>query len=146
MEMTPKFIEISSGQNLPPKKFEIVEVQKDHFMLKTKESHAGLLQTLDKWLQRNYSMEESAYSAMLWDRSTSMRQVLSEGITSDFNLDQMGMNESIVDVSSIDSESFWDDDAIGQLVVGPRRNLEEMIEEADLGDSLFVAGKRKLMQ
>jgi WD40 repeat protein len=83
---------------------------------------------------------------MLWDRSTSMRQVLSEGITSDFNLDQMGMNESIDDVYSILSESFWDDDAIGQLVVGPRRNLEEMIGEADLADSLFVAGNRKLMQ
>jgi WD40 repeat protein len=37
MEMTPKFIEITSGQNLPPKKFEIVEVQKDKFMLKTEE-------------------------------------------------------------------------------------------------------------
>jgi hypothetical protein len=36
--MTPKFIEICSGQNLPPKKIEIVEVQKDNFMLKTKET------------------------------------------------------------------------------------------------------------
>jgi WD40 repeat protein len=39
MEMTPEFIEITSGQNLPPKKFEIVEVQKDNFMLKTKEAN-----------------------------------------------------------------------------------------------------------
>ena len=36
--MTPKFIEIGSGQNLPPKKIEIVEVQKDNFMLKTEET------------------------------------------------------------------------------------------------------------
>jgi WD40 repeat protein len=38
MEMTPKFIEIGLGQNLPPKKIEIVEVQKDNFLLKTKET------------------------------------------------------------------------------------------------------------
>ncbi len=50
MEMPPKFIEIGSGQNLPPKKFEIIEVQKDHFMLKTKQYCADLLQTLDNWL------------------------------------------------------------------------------------------------
>ncbi len=35
--MTPKIIDISSAQNLPPKKIEIVEVKKDHFMLKIKE-------------------------------------------------------------------------------------------------------------
>ena len=81
--MNPKFIEICSGSNLPPKKFEIVEVQKNNFMLKTKESCAQLFQTLDNWLQTNYSMGESGYSAMLWERSSSMRQVLSEGITSD---------------------------------------------------------------
>jgi hypothetical protein len=38
MEMIPEFIEITSGQYLPPKKFEIVEVQKDNFMLKIKET------------------------------------------------------------------------------------------------------------
>jgi WD40 repeat protein len=38
--MNPKFIEICSGPNLPPKKFEIVEVQKNNFMLKTRESCA----------------------------------------------------------------------------------------------------------
>jgi hypothetical protein len=144
--MTPKFIEIGSGQNLNPNIFEIVEVQKDHFMLKTKKSHAGLLQTLDKWLQRNYSIGESAYSAMVWDRSSSMRQVLSEGITSDFNVDQMEMTESMVGVNNILDESVCDDDAIGQLVVGPCQNLEEMTEEPDLADSLFVGGERKLMQ
>ncbi len=39
--MTPKFIEIGSGQNLPPKKIEIVEVQKDNFMLRTEESDSA---------------------------------------------------------------------------------------------------------
>ena len=146
MEMPPKFIEIGSGQNLPPKKFEIVEVQKDHFMLKTKESHADLLQTLDKWLQRYYSMGESLYSAMLCKRSSSMRQVLSEGICSDFNNDQMDMTESMVGVNKILDESVCDDDAIGQLVVGPCQNLEEMTEEPDLADSLFLGGQSKLIQ
>jgi hypothetical protein len=41
MEMTPKFIEIGSGKNLPPKIFEIVEVQKDNFMLKTEEPESA---------------------------------------------------------------------------------------------------------
>jgi hypothetical protein len=144
--MTPKFIEIGSGQNLPPKIFEIVEFQKDHFMLKTKEYHADLLQTLDKWLQTYYSMGESAYSAMLWERSSSMRQVLSEGINSDSNVDRVNMPQSKVGVNNILGESVCDDDAIGQLVVGSRLNLEEMIEEADLADSLFVGGMDELMQ
>jgi hypothetical protein len=48
--MTCKFIEISLGQNLPPMKFEIVEVEENNFILKTKDSHAGLLETLQKWL------------------------------------------------------------------------------------------------
>ncbi len=115
-------------------------------MLKTKQSCAQLFQTLDNWLQRNYLVKESVYSAMLWERSSSMRQVLSEGITSDFNVDQMEMTESMVGVNNILDESVWDDDAIQQLVVGPRRNLEEMIEETDLADSLFVGGWRKLIQ
>ncbi len=76
MEMTPKFIEIGSGQNLPPKKFEIVEVQKDNFMLKTKESIAGLVETLDKWLQTNNSMTAPVYGEMPLERSSSMRQVI----------------------------------------------------------------------
>ena len=103
--MAHKFIEIGSGQNLPPKKFEIVEVQKDNFMLKTKESCAQLFQTLDNWLQTYYSIGESGYSAMLWERSSSMRQVLSEGITSDINVDQMKMTESKVGVKNIPKES-----------------------------------------
>jgi hypothetical protein len=75
-----------------------------------------------------------------------MRQVLSEGITSDFNVDQIDMTESKVGVNSILDESVWNDDAIRQLVVGPCQNLEEMTEEPDMADSLFVGGTRKFMQ
>jgi WD40 repeat protein len=63
--MTPKFIEISSGENLPPTRFEIVEVQKDNFMLKTKNSHIGLLGNLEKWIESNKSIGESSYTEML---------------------------------------------------------------------------------
>ena len=70
--MTCKFLEISSGQDLPPKKFEIVEVEKNNFLLKTKDSHVGLLETLQKWLQSNNSLEESSYSNILCKRSSSM--------------------------------------------------------------------------
>jgi hypothetical protein len=63
--MNPKFLEISSGQNLPQMKFEIVEVQKNSLMLKTKDSHVGLLGTLTEWLKSNYSIDESSYSVML---------------------------------------------------------------------------------
>ncbi len=75
-----------------------------------------------------------------------MRQVLSEWYTSDFDVDQMGMTESMVGFNYILDEPVWNDDAIGELVVGPRRNLEVMVEEAGLADSLFVGGQRKLMQ
>jgi WD40 repeat protein len=75
-----------------------------------------------------------------------MRQVLSEGITSDINVDQMDMTESKVGVNSIPDESVWDDDATRQLVVGPPRNLEEMIVEADSAYSLFLGGEGKLVQ
>jgi hypothetical protein len=67
--MTPKFIEISSGKNSLPTRFEIVEVEKDIFMLKTKDSHVGLLKTL---LKNNDSIDESSYSVMLCERSSSM--------------------------------------------------------------------------
>lgn len=76
--MNPKFLEISSGRNLLPTKFEIVEVEKNTFMLKTKVSYFGLLRTLNKWLKSNYFMEELSYRGELWDRSSSMRQKLSE--------------------------------------------------------------------
>ena len=91
--MSSKFIEISSGQNLLRARFEIVEVEKNTFMLKTKNSHVGLLGTLDKWVKSNYSMDESSYSVMLWERLSSMRQVLTEAMTPDSNVDQMDMTE-----------------------------------------------------
>jgi hypothetical protein len=75
-----------------------------------------------------------------------MGQVLSEGITSDFDVDQMDMIESMIGVNNILDESVWDDDATRQLVVGPRRNLEEMIKEAGSADSLFLGGDGKLVQ
>jgi WD40 repeat protein len=70
--MSSKFLEINSGQNTPPTRFEIIEVEKDNFMLKTKDSHVGLLGTLQEWLQSNILMGESSYSLMLWERSSSM--------------------------------------------------------------------------
>ena len=69
--MTSKFLEISSGHNLPPKKFEIVEVGKDNFMLKTKNSHDELRGTLQKWLQSNNSMEELTNKDLLRQSSNS---------------------------------------------------------------------------
>jgi WD40 repeat protein len=59
--MACKFLEIGSGQSLPPTRFELLEVQKDTFMLKTKNSHVGLLVTLEKWLESNYPMGESLF-------------------------------------------------------------------------------------
>jgi WD40 repeat protein len=68
-----KFLEISSGVNLLPKKFEIIQVENYTYMLKTKDSHVGLLKTLDKWVKTNYSMKESSYSVMLLERPSSPR-------------------------------------------------------------------------
>jgi WD40 repeat protein len=59
--MACKFIEISPGQNLPSKKFEIVEVEKNNFTLKTKDSHIELLVTLEEWLKINYPVGESLF-------------------------------------------------------------------------------------
>jgi WD40 repeat protein len=59
--MTCKFLEIGSGQILPPTRFEIVKVEKNIFRLKTKESHVGLLRTLEKWLESNNSIGESFF-------------------------------------------------------------------------------------
>jgi hypothetical protein len=116
--MTCKFLEISSGQDLLPNKFEIVEVQNGTFMLKTEISHFGLLETLEKWLKiDHFSMEQSSYSDMLWKRSSSMRQRPSE-----------------------------DNDAILGLVVGPHLNLEETIEEAGQADNLFMSAYEILIQ
>jgi WD40 repeat protein len=103
--MACKFLEISSGQNLLPTRFEITEVELNIYMLKTQDSNAGLLRTLDKWLKRNYSVKEPGYIDMLWERSSSMRQVLSEGVASELNEDQMGITGSIVGVNEIHDES-----------------------------------------
>jgi hypothetical protein len=56
------------------------------------------------------------------------------------------VTESRVGANSILFESVWNDDAIRQLRVGPRRNLEEMLEEAYPADSLILSGDCKLMQ
>ena len=70
--MTGKYLEIGSCQNSPPTRFELVEVEKDNFMLKAKDSHVALLGTLQEWLQSNILLGESGYSNMLWERSSSM--------------------------------------------------------------------------
>jgi hypothetical protein len=72
--MNPKFIEISSGKNSPPTRFEIVEVEKDNFMLKTKDSHVGLLGALNEWLQNNILLGESSYNVILGERSSSIME------------------------------------------------------------------------
>ena len=110
--MNPKILEISDGQNWRTKTFEIVEVQTDTFMLKSKDSHVGLLGTLNKWLKHNSKMGDYRYRVMLWERSSSMRPVLGEGMTSDFNVDLVGMNESVIENA-------------------PSSNLESMVEKAD---------------
>jgi WD40 repeat protein len=89
--MNPKFIEISSGKNSPRTMFEIIEVEKDKFMLKTKDSHVGLYRTLQNWLQSNILLEESSYSVMLWERSSS---VIKEALNNDNLL--IGGNEELV--------------------------------------------------
>ena len=63
--MSCKFLEISPGENSPPVRFEIISVEPDIFMLKTQESSRSLLETLDKWLQKNHPMSESGYTDML---------------------------------------------------------------------------------
>jgi hypothetical protein len=79
--MASKFLEISSGKKLPRRGFEIIEVDPNIFMLKTKESHVGLLEFLEMWLEKNYRMEESEYKDILWQRSSSMIQVPSERLS-----------------------------------------------------------------
>ena len=63
--MDQKNLEICFSQGLPSIKFEIVEVQKHNFMLKTKDSHVQLFETLENWLQISYKLRETGYSAML---------------------------------------------------------------------------------
>ena len=57
--MACKFLQIGPDQNLLPTRFEIVEFKKNIYMLKTKDAHVGLLGTLKKWLESNFSMGES---------------------------------------------------------------------------------------
>ena len=131
--MTSKFLEICQGQaqgkglgqGLLPMRFEIVEVRKNRFMLKSKDSHIGLLGALDGWLQFNNSMGE--YSEMLWKRSGSLRQVLGEGVGSGFDVDRLNMTESPACINRIRDESFLDDDAIQMLGLASRVNLEPVI-------------------
>jgi hypothetical protein len=56
--MAKKFLEIGPGQNLLETRVEIVKVEKNIFMLKTKISHIGLLGTLEKWLESKFSIGE----------------------------------------------------------------------------------------
>ena len=72
LALSCKYVDTSSGQNLPPKIPKTAEVQKDDVLLKTKNSHNQLLGTLQKWLQSNNPMGESGYSEMLYNRSSSM--------------------------------------------------------------------------
>ena len=61
-----------------------------------------------------------------------------EGIASDFNVDQIDMTDSRFGDKNIIDESVQDDDAIRQLIVDPTLNLEEIVEEKDLADHLFL--------
>ena len=63
--MDQKYLEICFSQGLTTIKFEIVEVRKHHFALKTKDFHAEFLETLDNWLLTNWKMREPGYSAIL---------------------------------------------------------------------------------
>jgi hypothetical protein len=85
-KMASKFLEISSGKELPRRGCEIIEVEPNIFMLKTKESYVGLLESLEMWLEKNYRMEESEYNDILWQRSSSMMQVLSECLSTEMNV------------------------------------------------------------
>jgi hypothetical protein len=57
--MTAKFLQIGSGENTPAPRFEIFEVQKNIFELENKNSHVGLLVTLENRLKSNFPMGES---------------------------------------------------------------------------------------
>ena len=59
--MPCKFLQIGPGQDFPPSRFEIFEIQKNIFELEDKNSHVGLLVTLEKWLKSNYPMGESLF-------------------------------------------------------------------------------------
>jgi hypothetical protein len=144
--MSYKVLEVSSGNNMVPKKYELVEVQQNIFMLKSRESTAKLRETLNKWLQKNYSITELDYSDMLYNRSSSMRHILSEGSSRDVDIGSMTMTESRVALKNIHDGPVFDNDAVLELMAGPRRNLENAKEQVDLADNLFVGGHKKLLQ
>jgi hypothetical protein len=128
--MSIKFLEMPSAQNLPPVRFELSKVEKNIYMLKTKDASESLVETLDAWLESNDSMTEPVYSYMLLKRST-MRQVLSEGISHDLKVESLEMTESKVAVTQTPDEPFCYNNAALELVAGKSGNLEEMTEEAD---------------
>ena len=72
--------------------------------------------------------------------------MFSEGITSDLNVDQNDMADSKFGVNNFIGKSARDDDAIRQLIVDLPLNLEEIVEEEDLADHLFLGGDGELSQ
>ena len=92
--MPCKFLEISLGQNVLPRWFEIVEVVKNTFVLKSKDSHVGLLGTLKKLLKSNGSMGESLFigsTSKLIQWSVSQKK-----LTKDYGGIMAGYNFSMV--------------------------------------------------
>ena len=118
--MACKHLEIGLGIGAAPKKFEIVEVENNTFMLKTIDLHYGIFGWIDLCLKKKNSIlgsshNDMSYSDMLSMRLSSMRQVLSEHDRT-------------------------------KILVNPNPNLEKMIKKADLEDNLFIGGYRKLVQ
>jgi hypothetical protein len=70
-----------------------------------------------------------------------------EAVFRDLGLDvnSIDMNTSIACNNTLE-ESVFCIDTFREGSLGPRGNLEEMVEEADAADNLFVGGKKKLMQ
>jgi hypothetical protein len=118
--MERKFLEIGLGIGVATKKFEIVEVEKNTYMLKTIDLHYKISGWTDLCLEHKNSFpkisyNDISYSEMLSQRSSSMRQVPSEHYSP-------------------------------KCLADPDHNLDEMIKKADLEDILFIGGYRKLVQ
>jgi hypothetical protein len=104
--MECKFLEIGLSMGVATKKFEIVEVEKNTYMLKTIDLYFGIFGWTDLCLKNKNSFPKSShndisYSEMLSQRSSSMRQVMRE----------------------------YDGT---KCLVNPNCNLEKMIKKADL--------------
>lgn len=115
--MERKFLEIGLGMGVAKKKFEIVEIEKNTYMLKTIDLHFGIFGWTDLTLKNKNSFPKSShndisYSEMLSQRSSSMRQLLREYYGTKFFVD-------------------------------PNCNLEKMIKKADLEDNLFIGVYQK---